>query len=142
MSKCKPVLQLYENWNQETALRHVTRPFYKNMNLETKVKDKQVKKVILEMTDRIIEKFNPIKIILFGSQARNEANADSDIDLLVVVDNEADYNKIHDEILPMIGWSPYPKDILVQTENDFKKSAASCGYTSYYALKEGVVLYE
>ena len=141
MSKCKPVLQLYENWNQETALRHVTRPFYKNMNLETKVKDKQVKKVILEMTDRIIEKFNPIKIILFGSQARNEANADSDIDLLVVVDNNVNYNKINNKILTMLATSPYPKDVLVRSLDDFEKSIVVCGYTSYYALKEGVVLY-
>ena len=36
------------------------------------------------MTDRIVEQFDPLKIILFGSHARGDATADSDIDLLVV----------------------------------------------------------
>ena len=39
---------------------------------------------IREMTRRIIEQFNPIKIVLFGSHARGTAVPDSDIDLLVI----------------------------------------------------------
>jgi len=31
------------------------------------------------MTDRIVQQFDPLKIILFGSYARGEATADSDI---------------------------------------------------------------
>lgn len=36
---------------------------------------------------RIKEKYHPIKIILFGSYARNEADEYSDVDILVVSNN-------------------------------------------------------
>ena len=36
------------------------------------------------MVDRITTRFNPERIILFGSQSRGTAGVDSDIDLLVV----------------------------------------------------------
>ena len=38
-----------------------------------------------EMVRRIVEQFNPEKIILFGSYARGTAGKDSDVDLLVVM---------------------------------------------------------
>ena len=34
--------------------------------------------------ERIVERFDPLKVIPFGSVSRGEANYDSDIDLLVV----------------------------------------------------------
>ncbi len=43
------------------------------------------KKMISEMVNRIVEHFDPEKIILFGSHARGEAGPDSDVDLLVVM---------------------------------------------------------
>ena len=35
------------------------------------------------LTDRIVHRFNPLRVILFGSHARGDAQSDSDIDLLV-----------------------------------------------------------
>ena len=40
------------------------------------------------MVKRIVRKFHPQQVILFGSQARGDAGPDSDVDLLVVMDFE------------------------------------------------------
>jgi predicted nucleotidyltransferase len=45
---------------------------------------RSVDQIINEMTRRIVERFDPLQVILFGSHARGEAHADSDVDLLVV----------------------------------------------------------
>ena len=47
--------------------------------------DPKRKKMIGEMVNRIVEHFDPEKIILFGSSARGDAGPDSDVDLLVVM---------------------------------------------------------
>ena len=44
------------------------------------------KKLLQEIVDRIVEAVNPEKIILFGSYAYGHPTRDSDLDLLVIVD--------------------------------------------------------
>ncbi len=41
-------------------------------------------KLIDRMTQRIVQEVNPERVVLFGSWARGEASAQSDVDLLVV----------------------------------------------------------
>ena len=47
-----------------------------------------------EITRRIVAAANPVKVILFGSQARGAAYAGSDLDLLVI---ERDPVSVHQE---------------------------------------------
>ncbi len=42
------------------------------------------------LTDRVVQNFQPVRLILFGSHARGEANPHSDIDLLVVFPQASD----------------------------------------------------
>ena len=44
-------------------------------------KGRNRRKMISKMVDRIVEHFDPEKIILFGSHARGGARPDSDVDL-------------------------------------------------------------
>ena len=44
-----------------------------------------VRDKIKEMVRRIVERFNPEKIVLFGSHAREDAGPDSDADILVIM---------------------------------------------------------
>jgi len=44
--------------------------------------------VIKTVCDRIVNKFHPQKIILFGSQSKGTATSNSDLDLLVILDDE------------------------------------------------------
>ncbi len=50
------------------------------------VKDPAIKKVILDIVERLKERYQPEKIILYGSFAYGEPNEDSDIDLLIIKD--------------------------------------------------------
>jgi predicted nucleotidyltransferase len=43
-----------------------------------------------ELIDRLVEAYRPERIYLFGSYARGEAGADSDIDLMIVVPDDAE----------------------------------------------------
>ena len=45
------------------------------------------------MTERIVCDFDPLEIILFGSQSRGDADEQSDIDLLVVFAELSDKRK-------------------------------------------------
>ena len=47
-----------------------------------------------ELLDPVVEYFKPQRVILFGSKARGEAGRDSDIDLMVVVDDDAPPEKL------------------------------------------------
>src|SRR5215469_13770627 len=48
-----------------------------------------------DLLDPVVEFFKPQRVILFGSRARGEATRDSDIDLLVIVDDDAPPEKLN-----------------------------------------------
>ena len=60
--------------------------------------ESMVQKKIEEMVQRIVERFHPEKIILFGSHARGTAGPDSDVDLLVVMPVQGSRRKKATEI--------------------------------------------
>ena len=47
-----------------------------------------------ELLNPVVDHFKPQRVILFGSRARGEANRDSDIDLLVIVDDDTPPEKL------------------------------------------------
>ncbi len=97
---------------------------------------------IREMTRRIIEQFNPIKIVLFGSHARGTAVSDSDIDLLVIKKIEGSKRKERVAIGIALHDIHVPKDIIVASPEEVAKFGNTVGTVLYPALKEGKVLYE
>ena len=50
-----------------------------------------------ELLNPVVAYFRPRRVILFGSRARGEAGPDSDIDLLVVVDDDTPAEKLTPE---------------------------------------------
>jgi predicted nucleotidyltransferase len=52
------------------------------------VKDKKMRRLILEIVDRIKMEYQPEKIILYGSYAYGKPTEDSDIDLFIVKDTD------------------------------------------------------
>lgn len=98
-------------------------------------------KFISIMTERIVQDFDPLQIIIFGSQARGDADRNSDIDLLVVFSEIADKRKTAVDIRVALADLPVAKDILVSTTQELERHCNRVGTVLRYAQQEGKVLY-
>jgi len=96
---------------------------------------------IRAMVNRIVEQFDPDRIILFGSHARGEGGADSDVDLLIVMPVKGSRRDMAVEIGVCLDDIPVPKDILVTTPEDFAWRKDVVGTIEYPAVREGKVVY-
>jgi predicted nucleotidyltransferase/predicted transcriptional regulator len=88
---------------------------------------------------RIVSAFQPKRIILFGSQARGGARHDSDVDLLVVVDEDVDRRKMSAEVARLLADMPFAKDVLVARSADLEHPLR--GSVLADAVREGVTVY-
>lgn len=101
----------------------------------------RLERIIEEMVLRTVERFDPERIILFGSAARGEAGPDSDVDLLVVMPVAGSKREKAVEIGVAVNDIPVPKDIVFTTPEDFDWRKEIVGTIEYPAVKEGRVLY-
>ncbi len=108
-----------------------------------KIKSPQINEIVIsEITKKIVENFNPEKIILFGSQVWGKPKEWSDIDILIIMDFNESFAKISAKI-SMIAKPKYiPMDILVRTPEEIEKRIEIGDYFIKNILKEGKVLYE
>jgi predicted nucleotidyltransferase len=96
-----------------------------------------------EIVERIVERFDPLKVIMFGSLARGEVDRDSDVDLLVVMPDEIeDERRVTVEILRALRDLPVSKDIVVTTPEEIERRGDLVGTVFRPALREDKVLYE
>lgn len=95
-----------------------------------------------EMTNRIVERFDPEKVVLFGSYARGEAHRHSDVDLLVVLRTAEDKRQACVAIREALRDYPICKDIIVTTPEEIARRGQLVGTILRPALREGKVLYE
>jgi predicted nucleotidyltransferase len=93
------------------------------------------------MVRRIVERFDPEKIILFGSYARGTAGRDSDVDLLVVMAFRGSKREQQIAIRRALHDFRVPKDIIVTTPDDFAWRKDIPGTIERPAALEGTVLY-
>ena len=98
--------------------------------------------IISTMVDRIVGRFQPSRVVLFGSQARGDANGWSDVDLLVVLPNGTDQHHAAVEIHRTLGDLPVAKDIVVTTPEEISRRGHIVGGVLCAALREGKAIYE
>lgn len=92
--------------------------------------------------DRLVKKFKPKKILLFGSQARGEANYHSDVDLLILMDLNGNRKLLTVEIDNALRGFPFGTDIVILSQEEFEHDKTIPGTIARYAFLEGKVLYE
>ncbi len=97
--------------------------------------------VISSLAERIAERFKPQKIILFGSYAHGSVTAESDIDLLVIMDTPLRARQqavqIRQYLDPLFG-----VDLLVYTPEEISRRLAWGDSFLQEALSHGKLLYE
>ncbi len=106
-----------------------------------KRKTPSVNDQIDRMVKRIVRKFHPERIILFGSHARGDAGPDSDVDLLVVMRVDVSIDEKRLDIRMALHDRSIPLDIIVTTPEDFVWRKDVVGTIEWPATREGKVLY-
>ena len=94
------------------------------------------------MIERIVQQFDPVRIILFGSRARGAGRPDSDYDLLVILSKVEDNRRAVVAILRALNGVPASKDIVVTTPDEIRIRGNTLGLVLRPALREGKVVYE
>ncbi len=94
-----------------------------------------------QVVERIVERFRPCQIILFGSHARGEGSADSDVDLLVVLDTDVSPLLAAAQISAALP-HPFPLDIVVRTPADLRQAIDGQYVFETEISRQGIVLYE
>jgi predicted nucleotidyltransferase len=96
---------------------------------------------ILTLAQQIANKFNPHKIVLFGSHARGAQHRFSDIDLLVILDKNQEDVDLEVEVALSVQHK-FPMDILVRSPREVTRRLQLGDPFFRDILEQGVVLYE
>jgi predicted nucleotidyltransferase len=100
------------------------------------------KEILTLIKERLVKGFRPHKIIIFGSQARGEADERSDVDILVVSRYNGKRRAVvlaMDRTLRGLGIA---RDIILLSPKEFARDRDIPGTIARPASTEGKVLYE
>lgn len=95
-----------------------------------------------EITARIVKTSDPERIILFGSHARGDADTNSDLDLLVVVDGVQQLRRESIRVRRALRGLLIPIDVILASSEQIERLGDEKGLVYHNALAEGKVLYE
>jgi predicted nucleotidyltransferase len=100
------------------------------------------------MTDKLkliikdLKKYEPEKIILFGSGARGEMDEYSDIDLVVIKETKKSFVERLVEVVDFLSKDAPHADIFVYTPTEFEVMKEEENPFMEQVLKDGKVVYE
>jgi len=98
--------------------------------------------LILEAGPLLVAAANPVKVLLFGSQARGHPRQGSDFDFLVILasveDRFAEMVRLQRSLAPL----KIPADVLVYSVQDVEDWVGVRQTLIHRALQEGIVLYD
>lgn len=102
--------------------------------------------LIRQMVETIVAAVSPAKVILFGSRARGEARADSDVDLLIVEREPFGPRHSRREEAARLYFAlrklSMPKDLLVYSLDEFEQFKGSANHVIGRAAREGRVMHD
>ena len=100
------------------------------------------KDVLEEVKNRLVATYNPIEIYLFGSYVWGKPTEDSDLDLLIVIDqsDEKSYNRVRPGQRALFGLG-IANDLIIYTKDEFERVSNNITTLGYKIKREGKVIY-
>jgi predicted nucleotidyltransferase len=95
---------------------------------------------IRHFAQAVAERFQPEKIILFGSHAYGAPHPDSDVDILVIMPARNKHSQAYK--IRMAISAPFPMDLLVRTPEEMRWRLAEGDLFHTEIVSKGKVLYE
>lgn len=103
----------------------------------------QVSERIETLVNKLKEKFNVRQIFIFGSQAYDKPDEESDIDLCVITElkNNRKIDIVREMRRELIDLISNPLDILVYSKKEFNERAGLRSTLEYKILMDGIKVY-
>lgn len=98
-------------------------------------------KMIQEFKDQLVEKYRPLKVVLFGSYAYGTPTKESDVDIFVILPFTGKSALKSAEILNKIN-PHFAIDLLVRTPREVQKRLELGDFFIHEIIEKGKVLYE
>lgn len=98
--------------------------------------------LLQEITKRIVDSFDPEKVILFGSRSTGASHADSDVDLLVIMETSGSPIQRAVEVKRVCRPRFVSMDLLVKTPDEVETRLEQGSLFLRQILEQGKVLYE
>ena len=100
------------------------------------------RKQINAVVRKIVNEFNPEKIILFGSYAYGKPNIDSDVDMLVVMQShERPAVRTARVLGAILDEKTFPMDLLIRTPQELEQRLSIGDFFMQEVIERGKVLY-
>ena len=97
--------------------------------------------LVAQIVQRIARSVKPDKIILFGSRARGEAKAESDIDLVVVYSGPKSKRELQVGIHRLFPRPQFSMDVFVMTPQELEAQKRVANTLAREVSERGVVCY-
>ena len=101
------------------------------------IKRNEIRKYCREIGRR----FNPERVILFGSYARGKPNEDSDVDILVIMNHNNPRNVAQAIVIRLQIDAPFPMDLLVKRPAEVTARLSMNDTFLKSVIQDGQVLY-
>ena len=98
--------------------------------------------ILPEILRRVVDTYRPIRVYLFGSEARGDASTDSDIDLAVIVGDDAGLEQSSPRAAAEALWGlERGADVVVFKESEFAARRGVVASLPWTIQREGRLLY-
>jgi predicted nucleotidyltransferase len=98
--------------------------------------------ILPEILRRVVDAYRPVQVYLFGSEARGDADADSDIDLAVIVRDDAPDRQARPQTAAEALWGlERGADVVVFRESDFVARRGVVSSLPWTIHREGKLLH-